>query len=172
MTELTGALNRAVVRLGHPLGYREAKPRPGSFARARLVRPEEAVENARQVLIGNPDSRVFELQDCKLSFGKRAELHASPGRRVFDGVVEQRQDQPLNGRGISAQPQRLPGQVLRERQTLLQSQKRALLRGLMQQGSQRHVFKVKLRGTQICPRQGKQRVDQARGFFRCTENAL
>jgi len=95
---LAFAFDFAVVGLDDGLGDREAEAAALGFRRGSGAK--EALEYARQVLFGDADSLILKRNADVFIFAQR-HAHASAGRRVFDRVVDEDQEQLPEESGIA-----------------------------------------------------------------------
>src|SRR6185295_19824534 len=81
-------LDLAAVRLGDVLDDREAEPGPPLLAGAPLVDPIEALEDARQGLLRDPDAGVLDLDARGPLPAGHPHPHRAAGAVVLDSVRE------------------------------------------------------------------------------------
>src|SRR5690349_16004602 len=80
---------RAVVRGHQVLDNREAQPGAAELARARLVHPVEALEQARQILLRNADPGIAHKELDHLGPRRGADRDFAARGRVLDRVIQQ-----------------------------------------------------------------------------------
>ena len=99
----------AAVRLDQVLDDREAEPGPALFARARGVGPVESLEDAGQVVPGDPRRRYPRmLTAIPPRLRRLRQMMRPPGWRVAERVVEQVGEDLAQGVEVRAHGSRHP----------------------------------------------------------------
>src|SRR5690242_16183527 len=69
-------------------GLDDAEAEAEALARTRLVHAVEAVENMRELFVGDPHPRVGHVREREVAVALERHAHRSRGLRVFDRVVD------------------------------------------------------------------------------------
>src|SRR5512132_3024480 len=89
LPELARHLDPATVVLRDVLHDRQAEPRPAGLARPGAVHSVEALEDAWQVPVRDPQARVDDREDDLAVVAREVDVDMSSRSRVADRVVDQ-----------------------------------------------------------------------------------
>src|SRR5688500_3866756 len=89
--------------VGAANGFNDGEPKAGAteLARAGCINPEETVESVRQGGGGNTNAVVGHFQHRSAAARGNRNLDGTAGRRVFNGIIEQVDDDLLQARGVA-----------------------------------------------------------------------
>src|ERR1700683_1551047 len=94
---VTGDTDLAMVRFRNPVSDSEAQPGASRFPGPRRIRSVEPIEDMRDMLRRDTDSRVTNFGHCESIFRIEPHVYFPAARRIFHRVIQQDQEEPFKG---------------------------------------------------------------------------